>query len=141
MPITESIRQRGFRRWYERELLRGHAHLVLVLLCAVAVMGAVEAFGQLHGQQRLLMVACLLVATALGILALRRYLHHLGQAEALAHQAVCPHCRTYARWQVDEPATPAAAAAAAAGPTPPAGDGGVLPVRCQSCGGRWSIHG
>jgi hypothetical protein len=127
MPIPQFIARHGFRRWYERELIRGHAHLVMVLLSAVAAMGAAEAFGQQHGLQRLLMIGCLLVAAALGVWALRRYLFHLAQAEALANQAECPHCRTYARWQADGPATD--------GPA-----GLQMPVRCRACQGRWTIR-
>jgi hypothetical protein len=127
MRTTQFIAQHGFRRWYERELIRGHAHLVMLLLCAVAVMGAVEAFGQQHGLQRLVPVLCLLVAAAVGAWAVRRYLFHLGFAEAMAHQAECPHCRTYARWQADGPATD---------------EPGHLqmPVRCRACQGRWTIR-
>ena len=35
--VAPAIRQRGFRKWYERELLAGHSHLVLLLLCTVAL--------------------------------------------------------------------------------------------------------
>ncbi len=127
MPIPQFIAQHGFRRWYERELLRGHAHLVMVLLSALAVLGAAEAFSQQHGPQRLVPVVCLLVAAGLGLWAVRRYLFHLSLAEALAHQAVCPHCRSYARWQADGPAVD---------------EPGQLqmPVRCRACQGCWTIR-
>ena len=127
LRTTEFIARHGFRRWYERELVRGHAHLVLLLLCAVAVMAAIEAFSQQHGPQRLVLVACLLVAAVMGAWAVRRYLFHLGLAEALAHQAECPHCRTYARWQADGPATDQPGQL-------------LLPVRCRACDGRWTIR-
>ena len=127
MPTTQFIAQHGFRRWYERELIRGHAHLVMLLLCAVAAMGAVEAFGEQNGLQRLVLVLCLLVAAALGAWAVRRYLFHLHFAEAMAQQAECPHCRTYARWQADGPATDEPGRL-------------QLPVRCRACQGRWTIR-
>ena len=50
MAIPTSIRQRGFTRWYEHELLLGHAHLVLLVLAALAA--GVDATGtrqRLHG--------------------------------------------------------------------------------------------
>ena len=100
MAIPTSIRQRGFTRWYEHELLLGHAHLVLLVLAALAALGALEAFGQ-AGSERLLMVLSLLVSTGIGVLALRRYLFHLMRAELIANQASCPACEVYGRWQVE----------------------------------------
>ena len=32
MKIAQTIRQAGFRKWYERELIQSHAHLVLLVL-------------------------------------------------------------------------------------------------------------
>lgn len=126
MSIASAIARQGFRRWYERELIRGHGHLVLLLLSAVAALAAVEVYGSLGGSDRLLMVLCLATAAVVGAWSLRRYLYHLGLAEALADQAVCPHCRSYARWAVE-----------AASTEPPAA---VLEVRCRACGGRWQIR-
>ena len=39
MAIQQSIRNRGFRKWYERQLLVGHSHLLLLLLCTLALLG------------------------------------------------------------------------------------------------------
>jgi len=71
------------------------------------------------------MAGSLLVAAALGAWALRRYLFHLGQAETLAHQADCPHCQVYARWQVEPQAD---------------ADLHCLRARCRACDGRWTIR-
>ena len=103
MSIPAFIAERGFRKWYERELIRGHSHLVLLLL------------------------ATLLVAAAIGVWALRRYLFHLMRAEAIANQAVCAHCDAYARWLIErsEPAT--------------ARSDGAMAVCCRKCGHRWRI--
>ncbi len=126
MAIPSDIRQRGFRRWYERELLRSHSHLVLLLLCAMAALGAVEAFGR-AGSEKLLMVASLLVAAAVGAWAVRRYLTFLMRAELIANQATCPACSAYGRWHV-EPGE--------------AGDdlAGGFEARCRSCDHRWRIE-
>jgi hypothetical protein len=35
MKLAEGIRRHGFRKWYERELLQSHAHLVLCFLCVI----------------------------------------------------------------------------------------------------------
>jgi hypothetical protein len=128
MNIPADIRKRGFSKWYERELLRSHSHLVLLLLCALAALGAVEAFSQ-PGSNRLLMVASLLVAAGVGVWAVRRYLFHLARAEYVANQATCSACQVYARWKVEatEPGDEAAG-------TPPA-----MQVCCRKCGHLWRI--
>jgi hypothetical protein len=130
MAIPTDIRQRGFSKWYERELLRSHSHLVLLILCALAVLGAVEVFSQ-GGDARLLMVLSLLVAAAVGVWALRRYLFYLSRAELIANQASCPGCGVHGRWtietsesgQTDEPSQPA-----------------VMAVCCRRCAHRWRIE-
>jgi ABC-type nickel/cobalt efflux system permease component RcnA len=131
MTDSAYLRERGFRRWYERELTRGHVQLVLLLLCAVALMAAMEAFSTHQGGQPLLMVASMLIAGVLGIWALRRYLFHLMRAELIAHQAVCPQCQAYGRWRVeshiDAQANDGADAAAS------------TQVRCVKCSHLWTI--
>ena len=42
MKLAEGIRKHGFRKWYERELLQSHAHLVLTFLCAIGLFAAFE---------------------------------------------------------------------------------------------------
>jgi hypothetical protein len=136
MAVWQSIRRRGFRKWYERELLIGHSHLVLLLLCTLTLLGAMEAFMQPDGQ-RVLMGLCVLVATGIGLWALRRYLFLLTRAELIANQAVCANCQAYARWVVEAPAPASPSAAAGA-------DDEEQPVRmvvcCRGCGGRWPIE-
>jgi hypothetical protein len=129
MAIPTDIRRRGFARWYERELLRSHSHLVLLVLCALAALGALEVFFQ-HGSQRLLMAASLLVATVVGVWSVRRYLFHLSRAEFLANQASCPACNTYARWTID--ASEAADAAK--------GTLASMTVCCRRCAHHWRIE-
>ena len=124
MNIAQGIRTRGFRKWYERELLSGHAHLVLLLLCTLALLGALEAASVNRGQ-RPLMLLCIAVAGAVGVWALRRYLFLLARAEHIANQANCPQCREYARWTID--------------PAPTQGDGSTLRVCCKTCQQRWRI--
>lgn len=129
MDAVKHIRERGFRTWYERELLRGHGHLLLLVLCLVAVMGALEALGQgLHQAERAQTALCLLAAAALAAYALRGFLSRLARAEHVASQADCPKCSAHARWDVESES--------ARHP-----DGGArLRVNCRSCGERWHIQ-
>lgn len=129
MVIPTSIRERGFSRWYERELLLGHAHLVLLVLAALGALGAVEAFGQ-AGSERLLMVLSLLVSAGIGAWALRRYFFHLMRAELIANQANCPACEVYGRWQIE------ATDPGDAGSGRPA----TMQVCCRRCQHRWHIQ-
>jgi hypothetical protein len=128
--IPAVIRQRGFRKWYERELIRSHANLVLLLLCTLAVLGAMEALFDGGRHERLLLVACLLVAAALGLWSMRRYLFHLSRAELIANQASCPQCQTYARWTVERDTAGDDSAGRLA----------VMDVRCRACGRGWPIE-
>lgn len=120
-PVNRLIRERGFRKWYERELLAGHSHLVLLLLCTLALLGALEVFSQRSGAERWAVAASFAVAGLLGAWAMRRYLFHLLRAERLANQASCPRCRAYARWAVEHD------------------DAEALDVRCRDCSERWRI--
>jgi predicted Zn finger-like uncharacterized protein len=122
MKLDEGIRKHGFRKWYERELLQSHAHMALAFLCAVGVFAAFEASaGALDWVDRLIDVLAVLVCGGVGVWAIRRYLWLLGNAEAIAHQADCPSCQTYARLEVRSVPV----------------DG--VRVRCKKCGHEWTI--
>lgn len=124
MRAMKAIRRIGFRKWYERELLQSHMHLVLLLLSTLGMLGSAEAYTQSEpiGSQ-LTMVACALVSAAIGYWALRRYLYLLSHAEYVADQAVCRQCDTYAKWDI----------------TAEQEQEGRMTVCCRRCGNRWSI--
>jgi hypothetical protein len=125
MSTGERMRQIGFRKWYERQLLRSHAHLVLLLLATLALLGGFEAFSRSKPwTDQLLIVACVLASIALSVLALRRYLFLLNHAEWVADQAVCRQCERYALWDLiaEEPG------------------GQRLSVRCRHCNHEWRIE-
>ncbi len=134
MTDASYLRERGFRRWYERELARSHLQLVLLLLCAVALMGAMEAFSTHQGGEPVLMVASMVIAGVTGGWALRRYLFHMMRAELLAHQAVCPQCKAYGRWRLESHHEPQAKEGADA-----TADAATTQVRCVKCSHGWTI--
>ena len=125
MRLAEGIRKHGFRKWYERELLQSHAHLALTIVCSLGIFGGLESFGARRAWADL---ATVLLCSAVGLWALRRYLYLLSHAEAVAHQADCPGCGTYARLQLVPPPTA----------SDPAGT--VVRVSCRQCGRQWSIE-
>ncbi len=97
--LFESVKRNGFRKWYERQLLSSHAHMVLAFLSVIALIGSLEAQGQAHGVTQLVDILFVLVCAAIGIWALRRYLFLLMRAEETANQATCPDCGDYGRFR------------------------------------------
>ncbi len=129
MSERRTIQRVGFRKWYERELLRSHGHLVLLVLCALGLLGSLELLSEGASRNPWLAAACALVSAGIGLWALRRYLHHLGHAQYVAYQAVCPACRTYARWDIEDEAAAAQHASSER-----------LRVRCRGCTHVWDIR-
>ena len=124
MGLSEGIRKHGFRKWYERELLQSHGHLVLLLLCAIGLLGAFEVFDRRATAAQQLSIGLSVVLTVLiGLWAMRRYLRLLMQAEAAAKQAQCPSCGVYGRLVA----------------LPGAHSPDCVHVRCQPCGHLWPI--
>lgn len=98
--LAEGVRRYGFRKWYERELLSSHAHLLLTLLSSIALIGVLEGFGSGSRDEKLLDVLLFIASGAIGLWSLRRYLYLLMHAEEVANQANCPDCGVYARFEV-----------------------------------------
>jgi len=127
MIIPAVIRNRGFHKWYERELLCSHGHLVLLLLSVIGALGGLESMSGGTAADRLSMVLSVMAAGAIAVWALRRYLFHLSRAEAVAHQAQCSACTVYGRWDLEAD-------------TVDEQGGTRMRVRCRGCGHRWSIN-
>jgi hypothetical protein len=125
LSTGERMRQIGFRKWYERQLMLSHAHLVLLLLAVLALLGGVEAFSRSKPwTDQILIAACVLAGIAISVLALRRYLFLLNHAEWVADQAVCRQCERYALWDL----------------TAEEHGGRRLNVRCRHCRHEWQIE-
>lgn len=124
MNLPDGIRKIGFRKWYERELLQSHAHMVLLFLCAIGLLATFEVFSRTGPWiDRAFDVGAILLLVAVGVWSLRRYLFLLMHAEMVANQAVCSSCQTYGRLSLlDE-----------------SHDGHRLRVRCKKCEFEWSI--
>ncbi len=122
--LADGIRKVGFRKWYERELLSSHAHMVLALLATIAMLGSFEALRGGTPDEKLMDVLFILASAGIGLWALRRYLSLLGHAEVVANQAVCPSCDEYGRFEVvrEDPGYQR------------------MQVRCRKCAGLWQIE-
>lgn len=124
MKLADGIRKHGFRKWYERELLQGHAHLALLLICTLGLMMALEAAVRFRSlQDQLIDIAAAILCVGAGLWSLRRYLYLLTHAEMVANQADCPQCKTYGRLDLMK-----------------ANDtGDHVQVLCRHCGHGWGI--
>ena len=125
MKLAEGLRTQGFRKWYERELLHSHAHLLLLFVCSIGLLasfGAYDARSALLERSLDVLTIVLLVAVALW--SLRRYLYLLLHAEQVANQAVCAGCKTYGRLLLVHAR----------------GDGEHVTVRCRKCDHEWTIE-
>ncbi len=125
MTTGQTIRRVGFRKWYERELIQSHLHLVLLVLAALGLLGSAEAYSmKVPLAEQLVTLACAAASAAIGLHALRRYLYLLNHAEYVADQAVCRRCTTYGRLDLLDEAR----------------DGARLHVRCRACSNDWNIE-
>ena len=133
--IAEQIRQRGFRRWYERQLIESHAYLVTAFLALILLLAGFEALGALRGSP-VYYFAIVGVAAGAGVLtwvAWQRFIVLLARAELFAESAGCPRCRAWGAFEV------LAAETVAADDPPEAGRPHWLRVRCRKCGEQWQV--
>ena len=124
MKLADGIKKHGFRKWYERELLQSHAHLVLLILCVLGLLAAFEAAWRFRGwQDQVLDLFAGVICAATGLWALRRYLGLLSHAELAANQAECPKCQTYGRLELLSSQA----------------ESTLVAVRCRKCSHEWHI--
>ncbi len=120
MEPAASIGKLGFRRWYERQLLEGHAWLVTCVLCMLAVTAVLEELTFRGPLGRVLAYGTFaFVAGALALHAFARYRRIMEQAESLGDRATCGACGTYGKFSlVGAP---------------------KMTVRCRGCAHQWSL--
>lgn len=123
--LADHVQRVGFRKWYERQLLSSHAHMVLAFLSVIGLLGSLEAARGADASLQALDVLMALLCTGIGIWAIRRYLFLLMRAEETANQASCPDCGDYGRFRVlrQHPAQQ------------------CVDVRCAKCTREWAISG
>jgi hypothetical protein len=126
MTLAEGISKHGFRKWYERELMRSHGHLVLLIACAIGLLTSFSVYSSsAPWSERALDVAAIVLFATVGQWSLRRFFFLLMHAESVANQAVCSACQTYGRLTLAQ------------------GSGGraeSLLVCCKKCAHEWAIN-
>jgi hypothetical protein len=98
--FAEKVRKIGFRKWYERELLSSHGHLVLSILSVVAMLASFEAIRGASALEKVLDILFVIVTGAIALWSLRRFLFHSMRAEGVANQASCTDCGEYGRFSI-----------------------------------------
>lgn len=130
MEPGDSIRQRGFRRWYEQQLYESFALMVTGFVSLIMMAIALEATEFRASAAGLLaLVSIAFVGGGVCVFAWRRFHRQLLRAEYLAERATCTGCGAYARFDVlrtrDDPQSPA---------------GCSLDVHCRKCGCEWTMR-
>ena len=122
--FAQRLQRLGFKRWYERQLLSSHAHLVLCVLSLVGLLGGFEAYSRAARDlgDKVLDLSAIGLCALIGVGSLRQYLRRIAQAEYVANQANCPDCGRYARW------------------TCVADHRDAVDVACRDCPRRWRIE-
>jgi ribosomal protein L40E len=138
MDLAEGIRKKGFRGWYERQLIEAHLFLISGFLCLIMVIASLEGFS-LHTPvwETLLRFFAMLLGSALCLWALKHYLVMLDYAEYAAEHSVCEKCTAYGGLD------PGSATTHRAGRQDEDEDGeetaAPVSVRCRKCGYQWTI--
>ncbi|HVF63329.1 MAG TPA: hypothetical protein VNE58_04980 [Casimicrobiaceae bacterium] len=129
MSLDDAVRKRGFRRWYERQLVESHAYLVTGLLSLIMMAIALEVIQFRESiSNAILLIAIAVGGALLSIFAWKEFSRLLFRAESLANQATCSACREYARFDIVD-----------ARDSSEALTGRVLSVRCRKCQHQWQM--
>ena len=138
MDPTSKIRKLGFRRWYERELIKSHAALVTMLLCGVLISVLVEQLNvREFGWRPLSALAVMFAAGALGWFSWRSYITTLHRAEFYGERSTCPKCQAYGRFNVVATGMDAVPGRTAEAVAPL--ETAWMRVECRMCGTGWRI--
>jgi hypothetical protein len=135
MTTADQIRRLCFRRWYERQLVEGHAYLVAAFLALILLLAGFEGLDLVKRSPGFYLMALVIAAAAgvLTVVGVRRFQVLLARAETFASGATCPGCSVWGKFDViaEERAQP--------DDPPEAGRPHWLRVRCTKCGDAWRI--
>ncbi len=127
--LGTAIGARGFRRWYERQLVESFAHMITGVLSLIMMAIAIEMLEfKATAAGLIALTAIAVTGGGLCVFSWRRFHRLLFRAEYLAEQATCGDCRTYGRFTVISSHELADAPA-----------GCTIDVRCRACGKEWTI--
>lgn len=123
--LAGRIARRGFRRWYERQLIDAHLWLVGCFIAMVMVAAGLELSSLQAGlADRLYDAVLVLGGIAATLYGFKRYALALMVAEFIAEQAECPDCGRYG-FRVNKAVT---------------AQRGEVPALCPKCSHCWAVR-
>ena len=132
MQTADLIRKRGFKKWYERQLIESHLYLVSCFLCMILVAAGIEEMSfRAPGLKPVMMLVMILAGGAVGLVSWQRYRTIMVAAERLGDRSTCEQCHAYAKFDIVDSGGNAADDADGAGTW--------LRVRCRKCGHGWKM--
>jgi hypothetical protein len=121
MEPARAIGKLGFKRWYERQLIEGHAWLITCVLCGLAIAASLEEMSFRESAFKAVLILGFVFAAALLCwYALQRYRVIMDEAERMGELSICGSCRAYAAFKV-------------------IGEYPKMNVRCKKCSHEWTI--
>lgn len=134
MSVVDDIRKRGFRRWYERQLIESHAYLVMAFLALILLGSGMEWARQVHPWTTwLLAIGIAAAAMLLCFVGWRRFMVLLARAELFAQGATCAQCGAWGKFRVIAAETESEDAPVEAGRPH------WIRVKCSKCGHDWRL--
>jgi len=141
MELAKEVRKRGFRSWYERQLIESHLYLTTCIVCALGVAAFIGAYQSSGGiAYRLIMLLAAFVCGAIAIHAWQRYRVMMVRAQRLADKATCAECGAYGMLGVIDASRTAHPVYDERGVSKADdADAAWLRVQCKRCGHDWTI--
>jgi hypothetical protein len=138
MDPTASIQRLGFRKWYERELIKCHGALVTCFLCGLTVAALLEQINFARfGWGPFWMLVTVACSAMLCWGSWRTYITILQRAERYGERSTCPQCRAYGRFNVVATGLDREMDAAAAAVAPL--QSAWMRVQCRKCSTTWTM--
>jgi hypothetical protein len=132
VELADDIRKRGFKKWYERQLIESHAYLVTCFLCMILVAALMEEVSfRTAGLKPFLMLAVMAGGGLVGLFAWLRYKAIMITAERFGDRSICEQCHAYAKFDILESGGSRA--------TPEGEPDPWLRVKCRKCGHAWTM--
>ena len=141
MELSKEVAKRGFRSWYERQLIESHLYLTTCIICAFGVAAFIEAYRSSGGTARgLFMLLAAFLSGIIAIHAWQRYRGMMVRAQRFADKATCTKCGVYGILSVTDASRIAHPVYDERGVSKADDtDGAWLRVQCKQCGHEWAI--